>query len=173
MSFFDWFRMNDDRHAPRQIEAPAARLEALEPRLMLDGTIEPVVPMEIDYLGASLPSWWYTSYQVTGPAAMTALADTGANVVRAGQRSLDELVANSDIKREDIKFVVGTGYGRYKIEAGDTQVTEISCHARGALILFLRRVGRLVGVLVGYVLALCVHFGHPLWRLPVGYVVSW
>jgi len=32
--------------------------------------------------------------------------------------------------------VVGTGYGRYKIEAGDTQVTEISCHARGAHMLY-------------------------------------
>jgi predicted CoA-substrate-specific enzyme activase len=65
-----------------------------------------------------------------------ALIDTGANVIRAGQRALDELIANAKIAREDVKFVVGTGYGRYKIEAGDTQVTEISCHARGAQMLF-------------------------------------
>lgn len=66
------------------------------------------------------------------------LLDTGANVKRAGQRSLDELIANSGAKRDDIKFVIGTGYGRYKIEAGDAQVTEISCHARGAQMLFPR-----------------------------------
>lgn len=65
-----------------------------------------------------------------------ALIDTGANVIRAGQRALDTLVANAQVAREDVKFVVGTGYGRYKIEAGDTQVTEISCHARGAQTLF-------------------------------------
>jgi len=65
-----------------------------------------------------------------------ALIDTGANVIRAGQRALDELIANAGITREDVKFVVGTGYGRYKIEASDTQVTEISCHARGAQMLF-------------------------------------
>ena len=65
-----------------------------------------------------------------------ALIDTGANVIRAGQRALDELLVVSKLARGDIKFVVGTGYGRYKIEAGDTQVTEISCHARGAQILF-------------------------------------
>lgn len=65
-----------------------------------------------------------------------ALIDTGANVKRAGQRALDTLVEDSDFTRDDVKFVVGTGYGRYKIEAGDTQVTEISCHARGALMLF-------------------------------------
>lgn len=63
------------------------------------------------------------------------LIDTGANVVRAGQRAMDA-VQDAGISRQDIKFVVGTGYGRYKIEAGDAQVTEISCHARGAHMLF-------------------------------------
>ncbi len=64
------------------------------------------------------------------------LIDTGANVVRAGQRALDGILAESSVDRADVGFVVGTGYGRYKIEAGDTQVTEISCHARGAQMLF-------------------------------------
>ncbi len=67
-----------------------------------------------------------------------ALIDTGANVKRAGQRALDEILGTSGASRDDVKFVVGTGYGRYKIEAGDTQVTEISCHARGAQMLFPR-----------------------------------
>ncbi|HZL72270.1 MAG TPA: acyl-CoA dehydratase activase [Planctomycetota bacterium] len=31
---------------------------------------------------------------------------------------------------------VGTGYGRYKVTFGDLQVTEITCHARGAHFLF-------------------------------------
>ncbi len=64
------------------------------------------------------------------------LIDTGANVIRAGQRALDNLLETAGKSRESVKFVVGTGYGRYKIEAGDTQVTEISCHARGAQMLF-------------------------------------
>ena len=63
------------------------------------------------------------------------LIDSGANVVRAGKRAMEE-IQKAGISREDIKFVVGTGYGRYKIEAGDTQVTEISCHARGAHMLY-------------------------------------
>ncbi len=65
-----------------------------------------------------------------------ALINTGANVKRAGQRALDAVLENAGLSRDDIKFVVGTGYGRYKIEAGDAQVTEISCHARGAHLLF-------------------------------------
>ena len=32
----------------------------------------------------------------------------------------------------EVGFVVGTGYGRYNISFGNTQMTEISCHARGA-----------------------------------------
>ena len=64
------------------------------------------------------------------------LIDTGANVKRAGQAALDRLLSDSGIARGEIGFVVGTGYGRYKIEAGDTQVTEISCHARGAQFMF-------------------------------------
>jgi predicted CoA-substrate-specific enzyme activase len=31
-----------------------------------------------------------------------------------------------------VGFVVGTGYGRYNISFGNAQLTEISCHARGA-----------------------------------------
>ena len=45
-------------------------------------------------------------------------------------------MADAGMEREDVGYVVGTGYGRYKIEAGVTQVTEISCHARGAQMLF-------------------------------------
>ncbi len=65
-----------------------------------------------------------------------ALLDTGANVKRAGQRALDKLLVDSGMARDQVGYIVGTGYGRYKIEAGDTQVTEISCHARGAHMLF-------------------------------------
>jgi predicted CoA-substrate-specific enzyme activase len=64
------------------------------------------------------------------------LINTGANVRRAGQNALDALLEQAACERDQIGFVVGTGYGRYKIEAGDAQVTEISCHARGAQLLF-------------------------------------
>jgi len=65
-----------------------------------------------------------------------ALINTGANVKRAGQAALDALLEEAQVRREQVGFVIGTGYGRYKIEAGNAQVTEISCHARGAQLLF-------------------------------------
>jgi predicted CoA-substrate-specific enzyme activase len=61
-----------------------------------------------------------------------ALIDTGANVVKAAQSAFDRCCAEAGVSTADVGFVVGTGYGRYKISFGNTQMTEISCHARGA-----------------------------------------
>jgi len=67
-----------------------------------------------------------------------ALIDTGANVTRAAERSFVEALLAAGLKREDTAYVIGTGYGRYKVTFGDAQITEISCHAKGAFFLFPR-----------------------------------
>jgi predicted CoA-substrate-specific enzyme activase len=41
-----------------------------------------------------------------------------------------------NIDRKLVKYIVGTGYGRYKVTFGDAQITEISCHAKGASLVF-------------------------------------
>ncbi|HLB16910.1 MAG TPA: acyl-CoA dehydratase activase, partial [Burkholderiales bacterium] len=64
------------------------------------------------------------------------LVDTGANVMRAAETAFAEALTNGDIEEEAVEFIVGTGYGRYKVTFGNTQVTEISCHARGAVHMF-------------------------------------
>lgn len=61
-----------------------------------------------------------------------ALVDTGANVQKAAERAFDKCCQEAGIKTADVGFVVGTGYGRYKIAFGNSQMTEISCHAKGA-----------------------------------------
>ncbi len=61
-----------------------------------------------------------------------ALVDTGANVSKAAENAFRALCAEVSIDPRDVGFVVGTGYGRYKIAFGNAQMTEISCHARGA-----------------------------------------
>jgi predicted CoA-substrate-specific enzyme activase len=65
-----------------------------------------------------------------------ALMDTGANVVAAAEKTFLAALEQGGILEEDVEFIVGTGYGRYKVTFGDTQVTEISCHARGAAHMF-------------------------------------
>jgi predicted CoA-substrate-specific enzyme activase len=64
------------------------------------------------------------------------LIATGANVSRAGERAFLAACEAAALPREAVGYVVGTGYGRYKVTFGDAQITEITCHARGAHFLF-------------------------------------
>jgi len=68
--------------------------------------------------------------------AARALIDTGANVAKAAERGFDEALAGAGLRRDQVAYVVGTGYGRYKVTFGDAQITEISCHAKGAAFIF-------------------------------------
>jgi (R)-2-hydroxyacyl-CoA dehydratese activating ATPase len=67
-----------------------------------------------------------------------ALLMTGANVIRAAESAFQEALATGNVREEEVEYVVGTGYGRYKVTFGNTQVTEISCHGRGAVHMFPR-----------------------------------
>ncbi len=71
-----------------------------------------------------------------GEIVARALCDTGANVVHAAQHAFDEAIAAGQIPNEEVLYVIGTGYGRYRVTFGNTQVTEISCHGRGAVHMF-------------------------------------
>ena len=65
-----------------------------------------------------------------------ALINTGAFVSQAAERAFQQAVASAGIPPKSVAYVVGTGYGRYKVNFGNAQITEISCHARGANFLF-------------------------------------
>ncbi|MBI4480647.1 MAG: 2-hydroxyglutaryl-CoA dehydratase [Acidobacteria bacterium] len=65
-----------------------------------------------------------------------ALINTGAYVTQAADRAFREAAADAKINPDQVSYVVGTGYGRYKVTFGNAQITEISCHARGANLLF-------------------------------------
>lgn len=63
-----------------------------------------------------------------------ALIPTGANVVQAAEEAFGLAMKEAGIAEEqEVAYVIGTGYGRYRVTFGDAQVTEISCHARGAV----------------------------------------
>jgi predicted CoA-substrate-specific enzyme activase len=64
------------------------------------------------------------------------LIATGANVTRAAEHAFDAARESIGMPRDAVGYVVGTGYGRYKVTFGDAQITEITCHARGAQSLF-------------------------------------
>jgi predicted CoA-substrate-specific enzyme activase len=66
----------------------------------------------------------------------TALDMTGINIVTATKKVYGLLLQKCGLRESDVGYVVGTGYGRYRITFGNSQVTEIGCHARGAHHLF-------------------------------------
>ena len=65
-----------------------------------------------------------------------ALIDTGGIITKAAESAFATAVADAGVAASDVAFVIGTGYGRYKVTFGHAQVTEISCHARGAQYFF-------------------------------------
>jgi predicted CoA-substrate-specific enzyme activase len=65
-----------------------------------------------------------------------ALIDTGANVIMAAEQAFAAALNGANVQEEEVEYVVGTGYGRYRVTFGNAQVTEISCHGRGAVHMF-------------------------------------
>lgn len=61
---------------------------------------------------------------------------TGYNGEKTARESLNECLEKARIKFEEIASIVSTGYGRNRVSFANEQVTEITCHARGALSFF-------------------------------------
>lgn len=65
-----------------------------------------------------------------------ALVDTGANVIQAAENAYQQALHAGKLHEEEVEYVIGTGYGRYRVTFGNAQITEISCHGRGAVHMF-------------------------------------
>jgi benzoyl-CoA reductase subunit A len=62
--------------------------------------------------------------------------NTGIDKRETSFKVIDIALKGTDLSRNDIKYIVGTGYGRYQVPFADKNVTEITCHARGAHFFF-------------------------------------
>lgn len=67
-----------------------------------------------------------------GSVAGSALVPMKVNSEKAGLQALEMALHQTKLSREDIKFTVATGYGRFVAPFADATVTEITCHAAGA-----------------------------------------
>jgi len=61
-----------------------------------------------------------------------AISPTGANPKIVAEEVFKKALDHANLSRQDIGYIVSTGYGRRAIEFGNKTVTEISCCARGA-----------------------------------------
>lgn len=57
---------------------------------------------------------------------------TGWSPKSAGSKVFETLIERNNIQKEDIDYIVTTGYGRKSLDFKDKAVTEITCHAKGA-----------------------------------------
>ena len=64
------------------------------------------------------------------------ITSTGSNSKEAAKKALDNACKKDNISKDSIKAIVATGYGRINIPFADKNITEISCHARGAISTF-------------------------------------
>lgn len=60
------------------------------------------------------------------------LIPTGADSVETGTTVTQNALEKAGMKLEDMAFIVSTGYGRIVIPFANKNISEISCHARGA-----------------------------------------
>jgi predicted CoA-substrate-specific enzyme activase len=67
-----------------------------------------------------------------GEIAATSLVPTGHNSRLAGRKAMDLALQEAGLQEEALENTVATGYGRLSADFSDDQVTEITCHARGA-----------------------------------------
>lgn len=57
---------------------------------------------------------------------------TGAKSGESAELILTDVLGKAGLQREDLSWIVSTGYGRVSIPFADETVTEISCHGKGA-----------------------------------------
>jgi predicted CoA-substrate-specific enzyme activase len=66
------------------------------------------------------------------------LVESGAFFARAAEEAAQSALREAGLERTDLSYAASTGYGRSQVPWRDLQVTELTCHAAGALRLFPR-----------------------------------
>jgi len=66
----------------------------------------------------------------------TAAVKTRVDLEASGREALAEAIRRAGLAPSDVRYVATTGYGRYQLPDRDLQITEVTCHARGARFLF-------------------------------------
>lgn len=65
-----------------------------------------------------------------------AIINTGFRLGEAAAEAYRKALGQAGLKEEDVAYIVSTGYGRYQVPFRDTQVTDLTAHARGACFFF-------------------------------------
>lgn len=64
------------------------------------------------------------------------LLKTGFKLAEAAEQAYRQALATAGARADQVGYVVSTGYGRHQVPFRDTQVTDLTAHARGASFFF-------------------------------------
>ena len=71
-----------------------------------------------------------------GSILSSSIIPAGYNSVESSRKVIKECLEEAGLTMDDLSNVISTGYGRVNVPFAKKQVTEITCHARGANYLF-------------------------------------
>ncbi len=69
---------------------------------------------------------------IDGEIYAWAVTRTGSNSPDSAKKVMGMVLDGTGLQQNDIKYTVGTGYGRVNVPMANKAITEIACHARGA-----------------------------------------
>jgi bzd-type benzoyl-CoA reductase Q subunit len=69
---------------------------------------------------------------IDGEMYAWAVTRTGSNSPDSATKVMTMVLEGTNLKQSDIKYTVGTGYGRVNVPMANKAITEIACHAKGA-----------------------------------------
>jgi predicted CoA-substrate-specific enzyme activase len=65
-----------------------------------------------------------------------AMEPTGFKLTEVAEKVHERAVAEAGLSKEDVRYIVATGFGRHQAEMSDVNVTDLTAAARGAAFLF-------------------------------------
>ncbi len=83
-------------------------------------------------VGIDVGSITTKAVMLNGKAWQSVIMPTGCSPRQTGQEAFENLLKKTGLTREDVDYIIGTGYGRISLPFIDKAVTEITCHAKGA-----------------------------------------
>jgi predicted CoA-substrate-specific enzyme activase len=67
-----------------------------------------------------------------GKILATSIVPTTPKPEKTAQNAMEKALQDGNLSLEDISYIVGTGYGRVKIPFANSEVSELTCHGKGA-----------------------------------------
>ena len=65
-----------------------------------------------------------------------AMEPTGFKLTEVGERTYSRAVEQAGLQKDDVRYIVATGFGRHQTPISDVQVTDLTANARGVRFLF-------------------------------------